>query len=63
VDQIEDFVRRIPAWMDETGAGGDPDLGLIRKLLEARAEVLEPLDLPVDEWKIPACFVWPNQYL
>jgi hypothetical protein len=63
VDAIEDFVRRIPGWMDETGAGGDPDLDLIRDLLEARAAVLEPLDLPVDEWKIPACFVWPNQYL
>lgn len=63
MDAIEDFVRRIPDWMDETGAGGEPDLDLIRDLLEARAEVLEPLDLPVDRWKIPACFVWPNQYL
>jgi hypothetical protein len=37
VDRIDDFVRRIPAWMDETGAMAEPDLGLLRDLLECRA--------------------------
>ncbi|GAA3134072.1 hypothetical protein JOF29_002269 [Kribbella aluminosa] len=40
MDQIEDFVNRVPAWLDQTGAMAEPDLGLLRDLLECRASVL-----------------------
>jgi hypothetical protein len=53
MDQIDAFVNRIPVWMDETGAEADPDLGVVRDLLESRAAVLE---LP-DPW------VWPKRSL
>ncbi|GAA1694636.1 hypothetical protein GCM10009745_45320 [Kribbella yunnanensis] len=49
MDQIDAFVNRIPDWLDETGALAEPDLDVLRELLECRAAVLghtDPLSWP-----------------
>src|SRR4051812_29990570 len=50
MEQIDAFVNRIPGWLDETGAMAEPDLDVLRELLECRASFLGL----TDTWNWPA---------
>ncbi|HEY3558258.1 MAG TPA: hypothetical protein VGL05_12375 [Kribbella sp.] len=64
MDQIELFVNHFTAWMDESGAEGNPDLELIRDLLRIRREVQEVFQLRDDMGDgFPGMMVWPNTSL
>ncbi|MGW6277393.1 hypothetical protein [Kribbella sp. NPDC055071] len=64
MEPIEEFVRLFVDWMDRTGAEGDPDLELIRALLEARRPVQDVFHLRDDMGQgVPGVMVWPNTSL
>ncbi|MEU4195880.1 hypothetical protein AB0E69_28535 [Kribbella sp. NPDC026611] len=64
MDPIDEFVRLFVQWMDRSGAEGNPDLALIRDLLEARRPVQDVFGLRDDMGQgVPGVMVWPNTSL